>query len=1096
MSKKDKEPTEKVYEVGPDLISDVYKGFLQSSPHRSRSTVPTSPTPEPDENEVISAEFYNLCHIHKLKLEANRSEAEARLERRRQRRDENRRREEARRLWEKQNNPQNLAECAAKIQKVAKGRAVRDRFYQIKASLEDRPKKRALFIVVDRYDDKRIRPTNLLREDAVEMSKILREWGFHVDILCASSGIPSAQPTKANISNALAEAAKCGGDTMLWVHVCGSGGTASVNGKNPHRQAQKEKLMLQTPRTRLLRALESSHRKSGSLASGDVCHFLMPSDGKSSRLSFENIITFDEILDVLDGKHGVEIYGRPLNQRIVTVDIAPFGWVDGLQGGGCATIASTATGQHFYEYSNPTPLDEVQPKRIGVLSQCLLECLRGAEWKRPEKKQLSIDDSNEPSESDFALQPSGSTTSGYRPPALPDPKLAPYLTVSAVARYVEKTMESTYIACERRGHRWGDIPLLKGEKVNEVNMYFEKIWATTMTPIPPIPGSPEAETQSLTQSTVIGAKGAKKRKKTASMSRSCFACVDIRLDFTDEANRMEIFHPDFHTVISQYVTILSQQDPSQPPHRYYKAVFHPGFDGPPVLTIGINGTFIDVASKCKTKGAEATVWAELEEKLSEGMDLKISICCGKTEEGGVAVCIEIPNADALKRVLERVSLIPGITNGFVCSTLAIDLRLNVTINVAGVEKLQTFARGLASIQPVEAANTLNTSALMREETEDIGNTTFSATRMLGATQALDQTQTLRGDATMSGSVNTKKRSLVGNADDEVDTEKATGVQLTVNIRRKSNQAKLTLERFLSLALANSNVTKTDFIQKVAHGHPLAVRIVDAQQMAQRLNDLDDDALDCAKRRERPQGSPMPYNHPGLAICAVAIAGGTSEQRINQVRELYKAHAKYEGFYSIRFLLWDASDVIKIDAKDLSHPREKMAKLLERVRVAASIRGLPALLLFDLVRKKTFRVRPLDTGASPSPIPTIAAHSNMTMSVNPTPLPAVERSVAFGTSTNTGKPMSLSPAALNASINTMMLPSPSAKQSPNNLTSPSAAAIHSNQSHLATQFYKHPAVAHFCEEFVKGALNDLLPPVKGARAYGKGVRNTKYSLLAI
>ena len=39
-----------------------------------------------------------------------------------------------------------------------------------------------------------------------------------------------------------------------------------------------------------------------------------------------------------------------------------------------------------------------------------------------------------------------------------------------------------------------------------------------------------------------------------------------------------------------------------------------------------------------------------------------------------------------------------------------------------------------------------------------------------------------------------------------------------------------------------------------------------------------------------------------------------------------------------------------------------------------------------------------------------------------------------------------------------------------------------------------SIMHFCEEYMRGALNELLPPVKGSKIIGGGLSAAKYSLI--
>jgi hypothetical protein len=48
----------------------------------------------------------------------------------------------------------------------------------------------------------------------------------------------------------------------------------------------------------------------------------------------------------------------------------------------------------------------------------------------------------------------------------------------------------------------------------------------------------------------------------------------------------------------------------------------------------------------------------------------------------------------------------------------------------------------------------------------------------------------------------------------------------------------------------------------------------------------------------------------------------------------------------------------------------------------------------------------------------------------------------------------------------------------------------------TTFYTAEQISRFCDDYSRGSLNDLMPPVKGCRVYGGSIVRTKYTLIAV
>lgn len=213
------------------------------------------------------------------------------------------------------------------------------------------------------------------------------------------------------------------------------------------------------------------------------------------------------------------------------------------------------------------------------------------------------------------------------------------------------------------------------------------------------------------------------------------------------------------------------------------------------------------------------------------------------------------------------------------------------------------------------------------------------------------------------------------------------------------------EQYLTQAVAQMQLRRPDeFIHRVAGSR--FVRLLSISSQVHRLNDYDDAGLESLTRRERPHGAATMFTHHGLAVCC-ALLSGTPEQKAKQSQELSKVASQYETCFGIRFFVWDAAEGLKVDPKD-PFPKEKLSRLLDAIKAAVPSSALPALLIFDLFKKRYYRTRLVG-----------------------------------------------------------------------NLT-----------------FYPAMQIASFCDDFLKGSLNELLPPVRGCRAIGAGISNTKYSLIAL
>ena len=562
-------------------------------------------------NSLLEEEYYLLTNQHRRMLEEKHTSIEERKEWRRKRRDKKRADEEALRLYEKRNNPANLAACATAIQKFIRMRPIRKKYLKLLSFQGEQPKKKAIIIVIDKYDDKRVRTPPMLCEDGFDLAKYLQAFNFSIDFYCYASGVARYAPTRSNIVRAIDEAANADPDTLVWVHICGCGGTGTVNGRNPHKEAQKEELQRQTPRTRLLRALQSSHTGHSSGATvGDLCHYIFPSDAKSARLTFDNVIIYEKLMSVLTPREGEQIYNRPLFQRIITVDVMPFGWVEGQQGGGFAAVASSATHQFLYEMPPASIGEVVEPVR-GVLGFALKQSLLGG--------FLQQEDMND--------------------------GMCPVLSAAAMVQHIQHTFSSVGISANRKGSAWGDIPIISSEKRETGLAFLERAYAAT----------------TINEDCRESKGPTKQRKKVPpSLLRTACFTVTVRVNLSDPETRMDVYSTEFVAILLQYLHVFAQQDPFLPLHRFQKLQL--GRCEPRhVLCLGLNGTFVDVASKAKgkgdIKGNDVSLWDDVIEALT-GVTSKscaYSLWAGKPEEGGVVLGIDVHSWDVVETILANVA---------------------------------------------------------------------------------------------------------------------------------------------------------------------------------------------------------------------------------------------------------------------------------------------------------------------------------------------------------------------------------------------------------------------------------------------------------
>ncbi|CUG88998.1 Hypothetical protein, putative [Bodo saltans] len=811
--------------------------------------------PQHEYDELLQ-EHYEMVHFHEIRAEL---EKDVIAERRRKRQElvETRRiAEEQRRIKEMRENPENLAMCAAKIQKFVRRSRDMNLLSRVRqACLAEKPNKRALVMIVNSFEDRRVRADNQAVTDAFDFARSLMCMGFHVDLLCdvichggsaasssssaaydefsslyddaiaqsdasgravsalsqakerrsaspaaasshqGSSPLPVAAaspssnsshapsvnttgggggggggvlrsikpPTRQNIVASLAAAAQAPQDTLLWVHVCTVGGRAIVNGKNPARLAMES--AIRTPRTRLMEALQSSNNASNNSTSGggggrsgagaaaaaasDTCHFLFPSDGRSARLTFDNIIRVEEVLEVLNPKYSEQIFGQPLHQRIVSMDISPIGAVEGAQGGGFACFASTCTATQFYEMpardqpsswfttnleGKPTRGCSLGDPHTSLLTHALHQCLHGHCWSRIES--------------------------------------TPRLYCGHVAAHVHRWMEAHKgVTGEIRGSKgWGEFPILEGGKLAAQVRVLEKVFATPSCAHEALNGitssqvtSSSAATASLPpglqpQPSSVAAAGSaanavprkqqnQQQQQAVSVpatsthqqhqqrygnTRGTLMEVTLRFDLTEDRNGvagLDVFDSEFSPGFLQLLLVFfAHYDPrTWSHHRQLKT---PMLRGSPTRTIliGLNTTFVEVSAKMKSKGSDPEmVWMDLVSELT-GISTQaanfphFSVHVGKVHEigvypapsatalnlvpplgnssgGGIVLLIQLLRGDFCDRVLRRLDKIPEVIPGVVHSSVIMDVRCEVFSTASAFEHLNAKAKQIA-VQPV------------------------------------------------------------------------------------------------------------------------------------------------------------------------------------------------------------------------------------------------------------------------------------------------------------------------------------------------------------------------------------------------------------
>jgi len=242
-----------------------------------------------------------------------------------------------------------------------------------------------------------------------------------------------------------------------------------------------------------------------------------------------------------------------------------------------------------------------------------------------------------------------------------------------------------------------------------------------------------------------------------------------------------------------------------------------------------------------------------------------------------------------------------------------------------------------------------------------------------------------------------------------------------------------------------------------------VCVLRVRPRAQRLNDLDDAVYEAMRMRERPLPLSMPYPAmPGIALCVVAMAG-TPEQRARQAIELSRAAAKFEVYSGIRFMLWDVTEVLWTPP-GVTAPTGGAAS-----PSGASPGGAKAGGLAGAIAKSTGNAYTAAAVAGSLP----NQHQQQQQQQQQA------RREKLGKLLESVKgmiPSTAFPALLVLDL--------------------FKRRYYQTRLGLTGSVYAAEQITQFCDDYSKGGLNDLLPPVKGCRVFGGSVVRTKYALIAV
>lgn len=316
----------------------------------------------------------------------------------------------------------NLKKYGIVIQRTMRGYPIRKKYMVLRESLQERSVKRAVVIGIDRYDDSRLRSTTHNVVNALEMAVALQQLNFQVEVLIDNSSNASRyRPTRANIFRALEEVKQNTTDMVL-VYIACHGVYAPVQGHNPYRAISKEIGGAQTPRTRLGIVLQRSINRSkngGEDVKENVVRALLPCDAKVSRLSFDSVVTLEEIEEIVLNTGGPLIHGRRAAQRVLAIDTSHFGVHEGSQGFGYAFFGASTTREHLWDYPRPSSQNH---EKYGILSLGLTKAL---------------------------------TLACHRVLGM---------SIRGITKFVRAVMDQYEIPLTPKGSDWGDIPILSNER--------------------------------------------------------------------------------------------------------------------------------------------------------------------------------------------------------------------------------------------------------------------------------------------------------------------------------------------------------------------------------------------------------------------------------------------------------------------------------------------------------------------------------------------------------------------------------------------------------------------------------------------------------
>jgi hypothetical protein len=1143
-AKKPKADPGEAYRVGPSTIIDVFNGFLGSE----------------ESQQELDDEFFEMTNHEKRVLEKQKDRIQERQRRRQERADAMRRKLEEQRFIEKRNNPENLAIAAAQIQKLFRAVPLRRLYERLVASNSERPKKHAMVISIDAYEDTRVRDPTIVCDDAFDIARAMQHTGFHVDFYSTKATNAAFRPTKANISRALEHAVKnTGPDTMLWVHICGSGGIATVSGKNPFKAAAMDLAVKQTPRTRMIRALQTNHRapgQAGGAGGGDLCKYILPSDARSSRLTYDTVISYDELLNVVDLRHCTTIHGCSIHQRVLTVDAVPFGTVEGQQGGGYGLIASTATGRAVVDLPTASQPNQVVETHRGILSRCVLRALLGDGWT-PIRARRQYSFKLMRSMSRIALThshptspPAGAAAASALPLvhnnsmhyAQPPPNAGESLlaTVGSGVMSLDATMllddeddssnclgvsamtlvdsfkqrvQALGLTVEESGRKWGDIPLISGSRATNALTNFENIFGCTVYPaantianLPPLSNNSTFASDPLAKARGTGGGVFGLRRKAPPFIRSCSFEVTYGMHCS-AYEPLNVFDHDLLGVLFHWTSVLAQPDPSAPAHRWLKLV-----PGRAALTrrlcIGIAGSFVDVATRLRAgRGGESLVWAALVERLT-AKDPNAKSKSGDASGANSPLPTQLARVGGMGHgsgsLPTRSVMLPPIhphASSPDGSPSAMDVH---SLSQTAHHGNEWNASNSAAISPVfAAAGVSGVMSLAAHSLEDGASKDRSAAYQLLLGKAEEGGICLAIDVrsneevkTILSRLNVIPEMLEGLRHQSVRLElsiEMTGCIANVEILRDQARgwftpvAKAADEDLLSLVakakkagragrkleddsdygpggfhkLGVNHVSCTqmtshlerlcqgtvrrpgNYVPMLAKGD--GVSILRVVQRAPRINDIDDTAYDAMRTRERPLTIQMPYpstTHMGMAICVVAMHG-TPEHRARQVVELAKCAKTYELYCGIQFMVWEINELLWT---------------------------------------------PPGVGTSPSPGPQAtpgqagagAPNLNATLS-------------AASTVVN---PHGLKRDKVGKLLEALKGMIPSANIPALLVLDLMKKRYYQTRLGGTTTFYTAEQISRFCDDYSRGSLNDLMPPVKGCRVYGGSIVRTKYTLIAV